>query len=274
MRFNIGTGVLEYSAFDMHHHEFAELVIILGGSAVHITPKEEYVLEAGDVFVINPKVMHGFREIRRLKLCNIMYDPTFFIPAQTLPKLAGYHALFVIGPRHHASGKFENRLRLSARQLAEALPLTSRIEKEFKEKQPGYQSAVQGLFILLVTALARAYSRETLSSQRLTDRLARVISFLEDNYHEKIPLPQMASMAGLSVNQFLRLFRRDYQTSPTDYLIRLRIAKACELIRTTDRSITQIAFDVGFSDSNYFYRQFSKIMGINASKYRRKMLSR
>ncbi len=269
LRFNIGTGVLEYAAFDMHNHEFAELVIISGGSAIHVTAQEEYVLSTGDVFVINPNVSHGFREIKKLKLCNIMYDPSFFIPAQTLKKLAGYHALFVLGPRHHAKGHFENRLRLSPRQMAEVIPQTERIGMEYREKAPGYESAIQGYFITLVTFLARAYSREPLQTANSVNRLSKAVSFLEEHSHERLTLERLAREAHLSVNQFLRLFRQNFQTSPIDYLIRLRVRKACDLMRQTDRSITQIAFDVGFSDSNYFYRQFRKIMGASARDFRK-----
>jgi AraC-like DNA-binding protein len=57
----------------------------------------------------------------------------------------------------------------------------------------------------------------------------------------------------------MRVFRKATGQTPIEYLVRLRIQKAMELLRTTDRTITEIAMDVGFNDSNYFARQFRRL---------------
>ncbi|MEP3932587.1 helix-turn-helix transcriptional regulator, partial [Rhodopirellula bahusiensis] len=58
---------------------------------------------------------------------------------------------------------------------------------------------------------------------------------------------------------------------PIKYLIQVRIQEASRLLRSTDRSITDIAFDVGFSDSNYFSRQFRTHLGLSPREYRKQM---
>jgi len=60
--------------------------------------------------------------------------------------------------------------------------------------------------------------------------------------------------------------------SPIDYLIRLRILQAANLLRKEELNITEVAYRVGFQDSNYFARQFHRIMGTTPSIYRRQML--
>jgi AraC-like DNA-binding protein len=54
-----------------------------------------------------------------------------------------------------------------------------------------------------------------------------------------------------------------------EYHIRLKIRRACRLLKQTDLNITEIAFRSGFEDSNYFARQFRKIMGVSPSLYRK-----
>ncbi|MDZ4816135.1 MAG: AraC family transcriptional regulator [Verrucomicrobiota bacterium] len=269
LRFRIGTGVLEYKSFDMHDHEFAELVFIRGGSAIHVTRQEEHSLSTGDVFVINPNVPHGFREINRLLLTNIMFDPLVFVPEKGLRKLPGFHTLFVLEPNQNAKGRFKNRLRLSPAQLTKITPLLQDLEREYRKKQQGYESAITGLFFLLTTYLSRAFKNISPTHPSSLLRLANALSHLEQNFTQPITLPDLATKSHLSINQFLRLFKEHYQTSPIDYLVRLRIQHACDLMRQTDRSITQIAFDVGFSDSNYFYRQFRKKVGTSALHFRK-----
>jgi AraC family L-rhamnose operon transcriptional activator RhaR/AraC family L-rhamnose operon regulatory protein RhaS len=57
--------------------------------------------------------------------------------------------------------------------------------------------------------------------------------------------------------------------SPIDHLLHVRIQKATELLAGSDRTITDIAFDCGFTDSNYFTRQFRKTTGHSPSEYRK-----
>jgi AraC family L-rhamnose operon transcriptional activator RhaR/AraC family L-rhamnose operon regulatory protein RhaS len=52
--------------------------------------------------------------------------------------------------------------------------------------------------------------------------------------------------------------------------MKIRIERSCRLLRTTDLPVTRIALDAGFSDPNYFSRQFRKVMGISPSEYRRR----
>jgi len=71
----------------------------------------------------------------------------------------------------------------------------------------------------------------------------------------------------------IRLFKQCFDTSPMDYIIRLRLLHACELLRETPASVGEIAYDVGFKDSNYFTRQFKHIIGRTPTQYRRTMHS-
>ena len=56
-----------------------------------------------------------------------------------------------------------------------------------------------------------------------------------------------------------------------DYVIRLRMLHACELLRETSAAIGEIADQVGFQDSNYFARQFKQVIGTTPTQYRRRM---
>ena len=72
----------------------------------------------------------------------------------------------------------------------------------------------------------------------------------------------------MSPFHFIRLFRRVYKQTPHQYLIRQRIAKAKELLRTTDLPITEICMAVGFESLGSFSTLFRKVAGISPSAYR------
>ena len=99
-------------------------------------------------------------------------------------------------------------------------------------------------------------------------RVATAIHFMEEHYADRITLADLAGPAQMSVNSLLRVFKQATDMTPIDYLIHLRIRKACELLADPACPIKEITFKVGFTDSNYFARQFRKVMGMTASEFR------
>jgi AraC-like DNA-binding protein len=98
--------------------------------------------------------------------------------------------------------------------------------------------------------------------------LAGVADHLKTRFREKLDLPGLARMAGMSVRQFERKFRATFQMTPRDYLIRMRLIAACGLLARTNQPLTTIAMECGFYDHSDFARQFRRHMGQTASQYR------
>jgi AraC family L-rhamnose operon transcriptional activator RhaR/AraC family L-rhamnose operon regulatory protein RhaS len=92
---------------------------------------------------------------------------------------------------------------------------------------------------------------------------------MELHYAEKLSLRDLARHAHLSPNHFIRMFRQYYGMTPARYVNDLRIDRARELLRGTERSVTDIALSCGFGDSNYFARAFRKVEGLTPRAYRK-----
>ncbi len=92
--------------------------------------------------------------------------------------------------------------------------------------------------------------------------------YLDEHYHTPITIEQLSREAALSPYYFIRLFRRIYRQTPHQYLMQQRIAKAKELLRTTDLPITEICAEVGFESLGSFSALFSRVAGISPSAYR------
>ena len=73
----------------------------------------------------------------------------------------------------------------------------------------------------------------------------------------------------MSKRTFLRVFRAATGATPIAYLIGVRIRRAAELLRQGGVTVTEAAMRVGFEDSNYFSRQFRKVMGVTPRSYAR-----
>ena len=257
------------AGFATHGHSFSELVVVLSGSGLHVTEAETYAICRGDVFVLNGPTVHGFEDSSQLRLCNLMYDPERLIqPHQDLRAAPGYQALFVLEPSYRKRG-FRGKLQLSEADLRAVVTLLNALEREQEAQLQGYRSLLSALFMQLVVLLSRYYAASPERPTRSVLRLAKAFSYLEENYHHPLDLADLSSRANLSKNQFLRVFKKAFGTTPIDYLNELRVQKARELLENSSLTVQQIAFDTGFSDSNYFSRQFRKVMGISPSAYRK-----
>jgi AraC-like DNA-binding protein len=255
----------------LHSHEFDELVMILGGRGVHFTGKEEHWICAGDVFVVDEKRAHCYRHTKDLRLVNIMFDRARMqLPLLDVREVPGFHVLFTLEPRYRRQHRFMSRLRLSPEDLDVAEAMVHRLERECKGRRRGYVFAATAVFMELVAHLSRCYSQTQADSSLSLLRLGETLSYMEREYAGEVSLAGLCQIAQMSRNTLSGHFRKALGHSPIEYLIRLRITKAADLLRQGVLNVTQIAFRVGFSDSNYFSRQFRKVMGVSPRDFRRR----
>jgi AraC-like DNA-binding protein len=163
---------------------------------------------------------------------------------------------------------FNSRLHLDRSDLASCVEIIKSIEKESTTRPLGYEARLIGLLLELMVFLARKYSKTRNHSGKALLKLSRVFNLLESKYAHDWNLGTIASQIGMSKSNLLLTFKKATGQSPIDYLIQLRIQKSMELLCNSDRNISDIAFTVGFNDSNYFSRQFNKINGISPRTYR------
>jgi AraC-like DNA-binding protein len=104
-------------------------------------------------------------------------------------------------------------------------------------------------------------------------RLDRVIAHLHDHLGESMTSGGLAAIAGLSVSQFERSFRRAFGTTPHQYLLRQRIDTACRHLAESDASIAAIANRCGFADHAHLTRTFSRQMSMTPTQYRQRYRS-
>jgi YesN/AraC family two-component response regulator len=99
-------------------------------------------------------------------------------------------------------------------------------------------------------------------------KVLQAVRFINDNYRTDICLDAVAGEAGMSPSHFSRIFKKVMGLPYQDYLNGRRITKAKNLLRTSPRSVTEIAISLGFSDPTGFGRIFKKLTGQTPSSYR------
>ena len=98
--------------------------------------------------------------------------------------------------------------------------------------------------------------------------LKNMTGFIQQHYHEKISLSQIASAGGIGQSKCCKLFRVYFHQTPNTYLTAYRLNRSVELLRTTGRSITEVAYAAGFNGASYYAETFRKWFHISPSEYR------
>ncbi|MHB9023545.1 MAG: helix-turn-helix domain-containing protein [Armatimonadota bacterium] len=259
-----------HGATGLHQHDFSELVIVLSGTGIHRSPAGDYRIDAGDVFVLHGNQAHGYRDTEDLDLVNILFRiDELSIPLQDMASLPGYHALFTLEPLYRARDRFESRLRLAPDELRHVSGTVDRLIREWRGRLPGWRFATMAGFMLLMTDLSRYYMHTKERAAQPLLSLGRVIGHLEQHFRQPLALEDLAAIGCMSRRTLSREFRRAMGCSPIEYLIRLRINHAANLLQDSRESITNVAFQVGFNDSNYFARQFRALLGCSPRDLRR-----
>ena len=103
----------------------------------------------------------------------------------------------------------------------------------------------------------------------LNRRLLRARDAMDRAYAEPLDVAAVAAVAHVSEAHFIRTFRGVFGETPHRYLQRRRVERSMFLLRETDRSVTDICLDVGFTSLGTFSRLFREIVGETPSSYRR-----
>jgi AraC-like DNA-binding protein len=253
----------------LHSHQFSELVIVQTGKGTHFNRTDAYEVVAGDCFEVIGE--HGYKDCEDLILTNILYMPErLSLPWDDARKLPGYHAFFALEPKYRKLHNFRSRLRFSPSDLSLVLGIIDKMEHELTEQKPGFEFITAALFMEMITLIARAYAGMEGKTYPSLLRLSEVMSHFERSYDKEIRMAELTKIACMSESRLIHAFKDATGFSPIDYLIRLRIRHACSLMQQENLSISEIGYRVGFNDSNYFSRQFRKIMGSGPREFRKK----
>lgn len=258
--------------FAAHKHDFSELFLVVSGSGKHTVAEYEYPLHKGDVFVINGDIEHGFRDVNKLKIINLMFDsstPFFEIPS--MRQLSGYQAMFKVEPIARQTTEYKAKLTLDRQQLPEIERLLSDLKSEYEASQPGFEVMLTSLMQQLVIALSRMYQDQSQELPQTTLALSRALVFIEQHFSDVgVNSDAIAKAAFISKRQLERLFRQFLDTSPNQYLRDVQLNYATKLLcEENERSVQHIAELCGFSDSNYFSKCFKQKFQHSPRSYRK-----
>ncbi|UNK15986.1 helix-turn-helix domain-containing protein [Paenibacillus sp. N3/727] len=240
-----------------HWHKEVEILYVLQGSVIMYLDQKQYTLNQDDVIVVNSMSVHKFeRNSHDNILLTLQFGPEWL-----------YNNVFI-----------------SCNSTTEAEPNGFRFDTikhdlakmvwEMNKKTPGYRSYTLGRLQMLCGHLLRYFSEginsEAEESSKSYDykRLNRVLTYIDQNYKEKITLQTMAEQEHLSLHYFSHFFTDKIGIPFQKYLTLIRLEKAQSELSGSEKSITEIAMDCGFANVKLFNKYFKEKYGCTPSSYR------
>ncbi len=269
----ISYGYIENKLMYPHCNPGMEMVLVDQGRLDWAVDQAPEILNPGTVFFTLPWQVHGSLQIREPR--NRIFYVLFSLP--------GKNDGLKDGIRFPAALKFSAAEQQMLAQVFmkaphhawQASPLLRQLFPELIHRLDGSEkldsvaaiSLLRSILIELADIIGKAQSAQ----QHLLPTVRKVRSFLREigqALDHAWTLEEMATRCGVKRTQFSKIIKQVTGYPPIQYLSRVRFEKACEILRNTDRSITDIAFDCGYGSSQYFSETFKKYVRMTPTEYR------
>lgn len=238
-----------------HFHDCFEIMIALTDGGVCFLDGVGYHIHTGSVFVCSPTTSHAFTLPVGSEFCNIMFLPEVLSKEgqKMLASLRpGAYDLFDPGQVRHFERQFTT------------------MERELLEQKEGFQAYTGAWLQLLLTGICRRIKNlPDINGTEPDDKMVKLVLYIHRHFREKISLASLSEYSGLPEGTISRLFKREAGRSFRQYLQIYRIGKAEEMLKSTNLSLTEIAYQTGFFDSAHFTKTFIKVAGTTPLSYRR-----
>lgn len=255
--------------FPEHHHNYIEIMYVYHGSITHVIDGKEIVMEQGDFILLNQHVRHSVRRADYEDIgINFIALPEFFdIPLQMLHEhnvIADF--LANIFKRSHSQSHyllFQMRDQMAVRNLIENM--VSSVLNEDTNSDILNQYSMGLIFLYL---LERMENLKGNSSQDYKEIMVQSTLKYIDTWYPTANLGKIAQDFHQSESSVSKIIKQKTGYTFQALLIRKRFQKAVTFLIETNLPIEEIAYQVGYENHSYFYRQFKERYGMSPRKYR------
>lgn len=262
---------LPAASIPWHWHDELEVVVVADGTAVCAAEGKHYTVYEGDGCFFNAGVLHSIwsADGTPCHLLSVVFHPrlvggsmdSIYWQNYLRPLLADESLKFV---------RLEMRIPWQKQLLGAVRKTWTGCVAETEGYEFDARSKLSKLIFRLVRR--RVVAEDVLpatKSYRDTDRVKRMLQFIQEHYDQELTSEQIAQSAGIGETECLRCFRSVIGTTPIQYLRQFRIERAADLLRATNLRISEIATQCGFQEMSYFSKTFRALKGVSPGAFRK-----
>src|SRR5215213_2861604 len=256
-----------------HSHDFLVLAYFeRGGGSIWLGDRQ-WQIEAGDVYLIAPGEVvgadHDAGSLHEAEGWGVFFLAEVVGP-QTPSAFLSWRAHPLLFPFVRGAAGGAQRLKVPPADRSSWSERLSALDLELHERRDGYQEAVLAHLTLLLVDVSRL-AVDVADDLRLNDEplLAEVFDFIEDRYHKRVSLRDVARAVSLSRGHLTTVVRHKTGRTVQEWIAERRMAEARRLLVETDLAVEEIGRSVGYIDAGYFVRSFRNAHGMTPLGWRR-----
>ena len=237
-----------------HYHDYFELYFLDSGERYHLMDDKLFKLQAGDCILFPPQTMHRSYGDQDMAFSRVVlyFRPKTITSADLLHKLL--HSQVVYRP--------------DSQELHQLRRIIYAMEEEQHSHLDCHDECMQSLLNLIMVQLLRM-NQESTGILRET-RVTKVIQYIHNHYAEDITLKDLSERFYVSEYYLCREFKKSTKRTIVEYIKQTRIMNTKRLFMETDRNVTEVARETGFSNLTHFNRVFREVADVTPSEYRKR----
>ncbi|POP44979.1 hypothetical protein CHU32_13950 [Superficieibacter electus] len=241
---------------EVHGHEFDELVIVVAGSGFHIINDSVEFIYQGDFFFVTFNDTHSYLSTNHLSVINLLIRrERNFQYITNLDVLLRYLCGDSRQDKVHAAC-------LSTEEVAQIVAYSNAINARNDDDYDAlYFFATESIVMMMINQLCQSAARKNLLEKVEDARRKKLIHSLKHNYLQHINWSELSEECGIAKRTLFRFIKEITGYTPVRFQLLFRLLKAQELLRTTDKSVKEVAASCGFQNATRltesYKRQFS-----------------
>lgn len=259
-----------YTPVFLHKHRFFELVYVLEGVCAQEVEGEAFELSQGEFLLIAPDTRHSIGVFDSSIVINILirrgtFEEIFY------DMLRGTDMISLFFNQSLFSKKKNHYLILNTKEDAELREQVLSMFVEYLAKERYYEKVLSSQLFILFSKILRRYENQIRYPSTMWKRdenSMRMLGYIRD-HSATVTLSQMAQHFHFSCSYCSRIIKACTGHSFTEQVQKIRLERACELLRTSDIAISEIAHLVGFEHTEHFNRSFKAKFGKTPGAYRK-----
>lgn len=256
----------KFSSVPIHWHKEFEINRVLKGGGVFRIDKCEYTVGAGDIVIVCPGEVHSAHLDGRDVFIydTLVFDPNM-IGTGELSRSASDYILPLSDGRMSVNGIVVSGSSGYDKMDKTADKLFMYAKSDSAEDDLMVKAKLMELFYLLI-------KNNRISPASVTPPNSSVkpaIAYIDTHYEENITIAILAAKCMMSESNFMALFKKTAGVSAMEYISELRLRHACHKLKSTDKSVMEVAMNCGFRNLSNFNRQFKRAFAKTPTEYRK-----
>ncbi len=270
-QFNIYHFEADTWSHPLHNHTYIEIIFILKGKGEHHINGNTFQYESGDVFLLGPEDYHSFDISEFTEFCFIRFNESF---SKTLAPTEDKEWKSIMDTLLSTSSQSRGALVKNTQDQVKLSRLLSVLREEYDTNSLAYYELIRnGIMRSMMLILARnlRLSHQDIKVSTHNDSVEAILMYIKKHIYvpSQLTIPHLAAEFHLAPGYISIFFKKHIGESIKQYIMRYKMKLIEVRLTYSQNTLSEIAYEFGFTDESHFCKQFRKYYGMTPTQFKK-----